>query len=247
MNTITLLKRRFVTPTLCVLTFTKPAGFEFKSGQFARLGLLLDEQHDPVIRAYSIASAPQASTLDFMVTIVPNGQLSPRLAQLPIGAEVLLDGPAQGSLTHERIPGGQTLWLFATGTGLAPFASMLADPAVRSQRKDIILIQSVRTADEATLVHELAQAHPDVKVLVAVTRDDQAKPETAHFMTRIPDLIASGELEASTGRPIDAEHARVLLCGNPDFIQSMRDTLKAKGLQSPRFGKPGQLVVENFW
>ena len=125
MQTIKLLSRRKAAPTLFVLEFERPADYSFRAGQFARLGMELEPGAAPVIRGYSIASAPEAPTLEFFITAVKDGKLSPKITALEPGQSVLLDGPAEGSLTPDRIPGGSTLWLLATGSGLSPFASML--------------------------------------------------------------------------------------------------------------------------
>ncbi len=249
MQTIKLLEKRAAAPRLFVLRFEKPEGFTFKAGQFARLGLALEGEAEPVMRAYSIASASSAETLDFFVTAVPEGKLSPRLTALEPGKTVLLDGEAQGNLLPERIPGGDTLWLFATGSGLSPFASILRDPAARGAWPEIVLVESVRKAEEAVLARELGGELKDeakLRVFVSTTRETDPSRQ-GDFCERIPALLASGELERVVGRPLDPTHARVLLCGNPGFVDAMRAELKTRGIVSPRFGRPGQLVVETFW
>lgn len=249
MQTIKLLSRRKAAPTLFVLEFERPADYSFRAGQFARLGMELEPGAAPVIRGYSIASAPEAPTLEFFITAVKGGQLSPKITALEPGQSVLLDGPAEGSLTPDRIPGGNTLWLLATGSGLSPFASMLRSEAFWAAWKDVVLVLSVRQIEEAVLARELVAALPlerRPKLIVTTTREtDPAR--FGDLTGRIPTLIASGALEAAAERQITPEESRVLLCGNPDFIAAARAELKLRGLVSPRFGKPGQLVVENFW
>lgn len=249
MQSIKLLRSRRVSPTLYALEFERPEGYAFRAGQFARLGLPSADGAEPVIRAYSIASAPEAATLEFFITAVDGGSLSPRLAALEPGAEVLLDGAAEGALTPDRIPGGRTLWLLATGSGLSPFASILRGEDARRSWSDIVLVQSVRRAEDARLAREVVESLPADRrpqLVVTVTREPVA-PGSGMLAGRIPALIESGELERATGRTISAEESRALLCGNPDFIASTRAVLKTRGMVSPRFGKPGQLVVENFW
>ena len=218
MQTIKLLSRRKAAPTLFVLEFERPADYSFRAGQFARLGMELE---------------PGAA----------------KITALEPGQSVLLDGPAEGSLTPDRIPGGSTLWLLATGSGLSPFASMLRSEAFWAAWKDVVLVLSVRQIEEAVLARELVAALPlerRPKLIVTTTREtDPAR--FGDLTGRIPTLIASGALEAAAERQITPEESRVLLCGNPDFIAAARAELKLRGLVSPRFGKPGQLVVENFW
>ncbi|EJX00370.1 ferredoxin--NADP reductase, partial [gut metagenome] len=120
MQKLTLLANQPVADGLYELTFTKPADWSFRAGQFARLGLDTPDG-EPVFRAYSIASAPETATLRFLIKKVTDGQLSPRLCALKAGETVWLDGQADGTLLPSRVPGGQTMWLMATGSGLAPF------------------------------------------------------------------------------------------------------------------------------
>ena len=148
-----------------------------------------------------------------------------------------------------RIPGGDTLWLLATGSGLSPFASIVRSSAVWDAWKDIVLVESVRKIEEAALARELVLSLPAdrrPKLIVTTTREEDPARQ-GDLTGRIPELLKSGELEKAAGREITPEKSRLMLCGNPDFIADARATLKARGIVSPRFGKPGQLVVENFW
>ena len=245
MQTITLLETREAAPGQHLLTFTRPDGWAFRAGQFARIGLASTDPaaSDPVFRAYSIASAPTETLLRFLVKRVEGGQLSPRLTALTPGAEVLLDGDAQGNLLPERIPGGTDLWLLATGSGLAPFLSLLADRAARAAWPRTTLVIGARTRAEtdglAALAREVA-AEGD-RILTAASRED------GELTGRLPALLESGDLEKAAGLTIAPDNTRVLLCGNPDFIKAMRALFKSRGLVSPRFGKPGQLLVESLW
>ena len=250
MQKIKLISRRLAAPTLHVLQFGRPEGLSFKPGQFARLGLPAEtEGAEPVIRGYSIASAPESPVLEFFITEVKGGALSPRICARNPGDEVLLDGDAEGALTPSRIPGGDTLWLLATGSGLSPFASIVRSSAVWDAWKDIVLVESVRKIEEAALARELVLSLPAdrrPKLIVTTTREEDPARQ-GDLTGRIPELLKSGALEKAAGREITPEKSRLMLCGNPDFIADARATLKARGIVSPRFGKPGQLVVENFW
>ena len=236
MQTIILREKRVVAPKLTELTFERPSDWPFEAGQFARLGLAVDGH--PVMRAYSIASAPNEDVLRFLVTEVPEGSLSPRLHELEPGAEVLLEGNAEGNLRPARVAGGKTLWLLATGSGLAPFLSIVHDPATWQTWEDVVIVESVRTLEEAAPARELMEeTFPgELTVVVATTREEEEE--------RRGDL--SGRI-THVGKRITPEDARVILCGNPEFIESARAILKERGLTSPRFGKPGQLLVESFW
>lgn len=246
MLTITLREKRAVAPRLTELTFTRPEGWAFEAGQFARLGLNVDGA--PVMRAYSIASSPKEDVLRFLVTEVPEGSLSPRLHELEPGTEVLLEGDAQGNLRPARVAGGKTLWLLATGSGLAPFLSIVHDEATWKIWQDIVIVESVRTLEEAAPARELTdRPFPGELTIVVATTREEDEDRQGDLSGRITELLTTGELEDHVGKKITPEDARVILCGNPEFIEATRAILKTRGLTSPRFGKPGQLLVESFW
>ena len=182
------------------------------------------------------------------MTEVPEGSLSPRLHELEPGAEVLLEGNAEGNLRPARVAGGKTLWLLATGSGLAPFLSIVHDPATWQTWEDVVIVESVRTLEEAAPARELMEeTFPgELTVVVATTREEEEE-RRGDLSGRITQLLTSGELEEHVGKRITPEDARIILCGNPEFIEAARAILKERGLTSPRFGKPGQLLVESFW
>ena len=221
MQTIILREKRVVAPKLTELTFERPSDWPFEAGQFARLGLAVDGH--PVMRAYSIASAPNEETLRFLVTEVPEGSLSPRLHELEPGAEVLLEGNAEGNLRPARVAGGKTLWLLATGSGLAPFLSIVHDPATWQTWEDVVIVESVRTLEEAAPARELMEeTFPgELTVVVATTREEEEE-RRGDLSGRITQLLTSGELEEHVGKRITPEDARVILCGNPEFIEAGR-------------------------
>ena len=242
MQTVTLTSRREVAPAIFELVFTRPEGWTFEAGQFARIGLPL-EGEEPVFRAYSIAGSPEVPGLRFLVKIVEGGMLSPRLCALNPGDEVLLDGCAQGNLLPARIPGGDTLWMLATGSGLAPFMAMTGDDKTLAAWEKLVLVIGARTRSEVDGLAAYAASETKVPltILTAASREEGA------LARRIPALIESGALEAKAGRAFTPESARLLLCGNPDFIRDTRALMKARGIVSPRLGKPGQLLVESLW
>ena len=147
MQTVKLTSRREVAPAVYELLFTRPEGWTFEAGQFARIGLAADGD-EPVFRAYSIAGSPKAEGLRFLVKSVEGGALSPRLCALNPGDEVLLDGEAQGNLLPARIPGGDTVWMLATGSGLAPFIAMTGDEGTLAAQEKHILVIGARTREE---------------------------------------------------------------------------------------------------
>ena len=174
---------------------------------------------------------------------VEGGALSPRLCALNPGDEVLLDGEAQGNLLPARIPGGDTVWMLATGSGLAPFIAMTGDEGTLGAWEKHILVIGARTREE---VDRLA-AYAESEARIPLTILTAASREAGELTGRIPALIESGALEAKAGAAFTPESARLLLCGNPDFIRETRALMKARGIVSPRLGKPGQLLVESLW
>lgn len=242
MQTITLLEKEALTDSLFHVRFSRPEHWDYQAGQFARIGLDIGST-EPVFRAYSMSSNPTEATLDFLIKRVEGGILSPKLTDLPVGAPVLLDGNAEGNLLPSRIPGGDTMWFFATGAGLAPFLSLLKDPTALNEWSTIVLALSARTVKEANALADAAIAthNPKLRVIAATTR------EASPLEGRLPGLIEAGRIEALAEHALTTDSARVMLCGNPDFIKEMRALLKTRDLVSPRFGKPGQLLVESLW
>lgn len=245
MALVKLLEKREISESLFELSFEKPAGFSFKSGQFARLGMTIDSEK--IFRAYSIASHPSEDKITFIIRKVEDGRLSPRLCALVEGDEVELDDKAEGNLLPSRIPGGKTLWLMCTGSGVSPFISMLKDPDLWKSWSDVVLVNGCRyVLDGVPATEAVNMDLPGaLTVVVAATREEPI--EDCHISGRITDLFSSGMLEEHVGKKIDPEDSRVLLCGNPAFIDEMRALLKARGFVSPRFGKPGNLLAETFW
>ena len=244
-----LIDKTELAPRLFLLRFQKPEGYAHKPGQFARLGLEADGG-EPIMRAYSIASAPNDPELEFLITCVPGGALSPRLVQLEPGSEILIDDAAEGSLLPSRIPGGRTLWLMATGSGLSPLLAMIRAGEIFEHWERVVLVLGTRTLADASAALQAARAARDagrnLRLSLCISREKEGLPAEALAM-RITEALTSGELERLAGEPFSPESSRVLLCGNPAFVAEARARFKAIGIISPRFGRPGQLVAENFW
>lgn len=239
------------TPHLFSFRTTRDTAFRFIPGQFARLGLR-KEDGEIVWRAYSMVSAPYDEHLEFYSIVVPDGEFTSRLARLAEGDEILVDKTNYGFLTTDRFVDGRELWLLATGTGLAPFISILHDPATWAGYERIVLVHSVRFAAELAYRNELAALaeHPLVGDVVhklryvpVVTRE---RVEGA-LHARITTLIENGELERAAGFPLDHERSRIMLCGNPQMVDDGRKLLNRLGYKLSRRAAPAQLVVENMW
>ncbi|MFM6959008.1 MAG: ferredoxin--NADP reductase, partial [Acinetobacter sp.] len=203
-----------------------------------------------VVRAYSVVSSPFDETLEFFSIVVPDGAFTSNLQHLKVGDELYLDKVSYGYLTLARyqLPVPQDLWLLATGTGLAPFLSMLQDFETWKKYQHINLVYSVRTASELAYVERIqeiaalfGEGHTGFKFVPIITRDPNA---TLH--DRLPILIGNGELEKTIGLSLNPASSHVMLCGNPQMVEDTKEALKQRGLTMNRRGE-GNIAVENYW
>lgn len=240
-----------LTPSLFTFRITRDAGFRFRAGQFARLGVTKPDG-SVAWRAYSVVSAPHDEYLEFFSIVVPGGEFTSELSRLRPGDTLLVDRQAFGFLTLDRFADGRDLWLLATGTGLAPFLSILQDLDVWERFERIILVYSVRQQAELAyqpLIAGLAgQEHLEgvaqkLVYLPIITREQV----DGCLHGRITTLIDNGQLEAAAGVALTPEHSRVMLCGNPEMVADTRALLKARDLQLSLSRRPGQVAVENYW
>ncbi|WP_085687835.1 MULTISPECIES: ferredoxin--NADP reductase [unclassified Pseudomonas] len=247
----TLLDVRPLTPSLFTLRTTRDAGFRFRAGQFARLGVNRPDGRT-VWRAYSMVSSPFDEFLEFFSIVVPGGEFTSELSRLRVGDTLLVERQAFGYLTLDRFVDGRDLWLLSTGTGVAPFLSILQDFEVWEKFERIILVYSAREGRELAyqqLIAELTQrdylaefAHK-FQFIPVVTRE--AYPGA--LSGRITTLIETGELERAAGVELDPLWSRVMLCGNPQMIDDTRALLKQRGMALSLTRRPGQVAVENYW
>ncbi|MCG8293629.1 ferredoxin--NADP reductase [Pseudomonas entomophila] len=247
----TLLDVQPLTPNLFSLRVSRDTGFRFRAGQFARLGVTKADG-SVAWRAYSMVSAPHDEFLDFFSIVVPGGEFTSELSRLAEGDSLLIDRQAFGYLTLDRFVGGRDLWLLATGTGIAPFMSILQDFEAWERFDNIKLVYSVREAKELAYLKEiagleqrdyLAEFAGKLQFIPVVTREQHPGALNA----RITTLIENGELEKAAGLALSPEHSRIMLCGNPDMIDETRKVLKARDLQLSLSKRPGQVAVENYW
>lgn len=247
----TLTQVETLTPNLFTLRTTRDPGFRFRAGQFARLGV---QKADGSIawRAYSMVSAPHDEFLEFFSIVVPGGEFTSELSRLQVGDQLLVDKQAFGYLTLDRFPDGRDLWLIGTGTGLAPFLSILQDLEAWERFERIVLVYSARHVNELAyqpLIRELPErewlegATDKLIYVPIVTRE--AMPGA--LGERVTTLIENGGLEAAAGLSLEPEHSRIMLCGNPEMIDDTRAALKARGMNLALTRRPGQVAVETYW
>ncbi|MFN6169719.1 MAG: ferredoxin--NADP reductase, partial [Burkholderiales bacterium] len=184
---------------LLSIRIARDPGYRFTPGQFARIGLA-DGNGETTWRAYSIVSAPHEPFLEFFLVVLPGGKFSARVAKLAIGEEILLEKPAQGFLTLDRFRDGADLWLIGTGTGLAPYVSMLREPSTWKRFQNIVIALSVREAQDLAYVDEietLAASHTageaKLHFVKSLTRDRNATPAANILHGRLTTLTESGE------------------------------------------------------
>jgi len=215
------------------------APLRYQAGQFVRIALEVGGQR--VARAFSFVNPPQDPVLEFYGVIVPAGPLSPRLAALEPGDTLQVASNPAGFLVLSELPDAQTLWLLSTGTGLAPFLSILRTAEPYRRFREIVLVHAVRHARE--LVYREVIEKLDVKYVSFVSRE----PHAGSLAGRIPAAIADGRLEAAAGVALSPDSSRVMLCGNPDMLRDASAALQARGLRKHRRRAPGHIVVESFW
>ena len=238
-----------------LLTFktTKPPNYSFIAGQYARLGM--QDGDEAIWRAYSMTSAPAQDFLEFYGIIVPGGRFTARLKALKKGDSLLVDKQSFGFMTPDRFTDGEDLWLLATGTGIGPYISMLHDSYVWQKFRNIVLVHCVRHADEFAYVDQLKILQEQeqfsisarLQVIRSITREPAGTHPPAQLQGRITNLFENGALEKIAGLSLSPESSRVMLCGNPDMIEEMRQILHRRGMRPDRRAHPGQFVTENYW
>ncbi len=232
---------------------TRAADFDFTPGQFARLGL--DNGHEILWRAYSIASATHEAELEYYAVHVSSGAFTPLLNRIKPGDPVLTEKASHGFMTATRFTApGNDLWMLATGTGLGPFLSILKDPRVWEKYRNLILVHGVRGAEELTYQEQLLQlqqrppenARARLRLIQSTTgKAELADPSRLH--RRITTLLSSGQLEEKAGIAIRAEDSHIMICGNPEMIADTRQILQERGLKPNRRTAPGHFLSENYW
>jgi len=227
---------------------TRAPSFRFQSGQFTMIGLMADGR--PLLRAYSIASAVYDDHLEFFSIKVPGGPLTSRLQHVAPGAELLVGQKPTGTLLLGNLRPGPRLVLLATGTGFAPFASILRDPETYDRFDTVVAVEGCRTVSElgfaASVVedvrtHELLGEHaaPRLHYYDAVTREPYPR------QGRIPGLVASGALFRDLGlHALDLATDRVMICGNPGMLAELTGLLESRGFEEGSSSKPADFVIE---
>jgi ferredoxin--NADP+ reductase len=217
----------------------------FEAGQFVRLALDVDGER--VARPFSFVNPPEDPVLEFYGVIVPGGPLSPRLARLAAGDVLYIASNPSGFLVLSEVPDSDALWLLATGTGIAPFLSILRTETPWRRYASVVLVHGVRYARELVYreaIEAVARAHGARFRYVSFVSREQAPGSLAG---RIPAAIADGRLEQAAGVALAPDNSQVMLCGNPDMLRDGGAALAVRGMKKHRRRSPGQVTVESFW
>jgi ferredoxin--NADP+ reductase len=230
--------------TVFSFTTSRDPALRFQNGHFLMLGMLIEGK--PVMRAYSIASANHEDFLEFLSIKVASGPLTSRLQYIKPGDEVLVSKKPTGTLLLDDLKPGKRLYLLSSGTGLAPFMSLIKDPAIYERFEKIILVHGVRFRSELAYrdftEHEYLgeQVRQQLVYFPTVTR------ERFRYQGRVTSLIETGKLfEDIKLPPLDPAEDRVMICGSPAMLTDLSAMLDARGFRiSPHVGEPGDYVIE---
>lgn len=236
------------TPSLFSFTTTRDPAFRFLSGQFTMIGLPVDGK--PLLRAYSMASPNYDEQLEFFSIKVADGPLTSRLQMIKEGDQVLVGRKAVGTLVQDSLTPGRTLFLLGTGTGLAPFVSIIRDPEVYDRFEHIVLVHGCREVAELAYGEQIVARLPDDELLGELVR-----PKLLYYPTvtrepfrnrgRITTLLQTDKLTSDLGLPpLNADTDRMMLCGSPAFLADMVTLLDNAGFTEGSHSAPGSYVIE---
>jgi ferredoxin/flavodoxin---NADP+ reductase len=236
------------TDTLFSFTATRDTGFRFQNGQFAMIGLEIDGR--PLMRAYSMASANHEDALEFFSIKVSDGPLTSRLQKIREGDIILVGRKATGTLIADNLLAGRRLLLLSTGTGLAPFASLIKDPDVYDKFESIVLVHGCRQVSELAYGEELVAKLRDDEIFGPLLAEKliyypTVTREPFRNRGRITDLITSEQLFNDIGQsPLDIADDRIMMCGSPAMLEELRQMFEARGFAEGSHNEPGHFVIE---
>ena len=228
---------------------TRPKSLRFRSGEFVMIGLLGDNGK-PLLRAYSIASPAWDEELEFYSIKVPDGPLTSRLQHIKVGDEIILRPKPVGTLVHDALLPGKRIWFLSTGTGFAPFASLLREPETYEKYEQVIMMHTCREVAELEYGRQLVESLKDDPLIGEMVADKlkyypTTTREPSQYMGRITDNMLSGKVFADLDLPkMDAEHDRAMVCGSLAFNHDVKAVLEKFGLHEGANSEPLEYVVE---
>ena len=236
------------TNKLFTFTTTRDPSLRFSNGHFTMLGLRVNDK--PLLRAYSIVSANYEEHLEFLSIKVADGPLTSRLQHIKVGDSIIVGRKPTGTLLIDYLLPGKRLYLLSTGTGLAPFMSVIRDPATYEAFEQVILVHGVREKDELAY-HDLVVEHLPQHEFLGETIQKQllyyptVTRESYKTMGRVTDLIASGKMFEDLKLPaLDVANDRVMICGSPHMLKDLKHLLEGRGFKEGNTSKPGDFVIE---
>ncbi|RJF77821.1 ferredoxin--NADP reductase [Rhodopseudomonas palustris] len=239
---------RHWTDRLFSFTTTRDSGFRFRNGEFTMTGIKVDGK--PLLRAYSVASPNYEETLEFYSIKVPYGPLTSRMQHLKEGDTIIVGRKATGTLVIDNLREGKNLYLLATGTGVAPFLSIIRDPETYERFEKIVLVHGCRQIAELAYGESMVTALQEHEFLA-----DEVKDKLIYYPTvtrepfvhegRISKLIDNGQLFSDIGLPpLDKVQDRVMLCGSTQMMVDLKSRLVALGFEEGNHGEAGDFVLE---
>jgi len=225
----------------------RPPAFRFRSGEFVMIGLMVEGK--PLVRAYSIASPSWDDELEFYSIKVQDGPLTSRLQHLEAGDSIVMRPKPVGTLVHDALVPGKRLFLFATGTGIAPFASIIRDPETYDKFDRVILTHTCRQVKELDYGHDLLARIRGDETLAEMVGDKlthiaTTTREPSQAIGRMTDWIRDGRLADAAGGPLDPAGDRVMICGSMGMLQEHKALCEAAGMIEGSNSEPGQFVIE---
>jgi ferredoxin--NADP+ reductase len=236
------------TDNLFSFTTTRDPSFRFRNGEFVMIGLEIGDR--PLMRAYSVASANYESNLEFFSIKVPDGPLTSRLQHLKEGDQIIVGRKATGTLVIDNLTNGRNLYLIGTGTGLAPFLSVIKDPATYDRFEKIVLLHGCRRVAELAYGEMITEKLPQDELIGELIREQLIYYPTVtrdpfRNRGRITSLITSGKLFSDISLPnLDAAKDRVMICGSPALLADTKSILIEKGFEEGNHGEAADFVVE---
>jgi len=236
------------TDRLFSFTTTRDQSLRFSNGHFTMIGLRVNGK--PLLRAYSIVSANYEEHLEFLSIKVPDGPLTSRLQHIRAGDSIIVGRKPTGTLLVDYLKPGKRLYLFATGTGLAPFLSIVRDPETYDRFEQVILVHGVRQVDELAYHDTLVEHLPSHEVLGELVSSKlryypTVTRETYRNMGRITELVSSGKLFSDLGLPLlDPSDDRAMICGSPGMLRDLKRLLELSNFKEGSTSTPGDFVIE---
>ncbi len=247
-NEETVLSVHHWTDDLFSFKTTRDPSFRFRNGEFTMIGIPVDGR--PLLRAYSVASANYEEELEFFSIKVENGPLTSRLKHLKVGDAVMVSRKPTGTLVIDNLHSGRNLYLLGTGTGLAPFLSVIKDPETYERFDKVVLVHGVRQVSELAYGDTITKTLPQDELIGEMIRAQlvyypTVTREPFRNTGRITELLGSGKISDDLGlADLDPAHDRVMMCGSPGMLTDTKALLEARGFIEGNHGEPGQFVIE---